>query len=84
MRSTWRRLPSSSAPVPGTSTTRIEAGVTFFAPTVSASCRSRSSGTAAIPTLSRPVAAAPVSARKSVVLPAFGRPTIPTWSATGR
>ena len=83
-RSTWRRLPSSSAPVPGTSTTRTAAGVTFFAPTVSASWRSRSSGTAAMPTLSRPVVSAPVSARKSDVLPAFGSPTIPTWSATSR
>ena len=37
-------------PVPSTSTTRIAAGVTFFAETTRASCGSRSSGIAAMPT----------------------------------
>ena len=41
--STWRRPPSSAGPVPGTSTTRIVAGVIFRAPTSAASCSSRSS-----------------------------------------
>ena len=82
--STCRRLPSSCGPVPGTSTTRTAAGVTFLASTVLASCSSRSSGICAIPTCSfpEPCVSARVSARNSVVLPELGSPTIPTSSAT--
>ena len=71
--------------MPGTSTTRIAAGVTFFACTTSASASSRSSAIRAMPTFdlsatdAYAVTSAPafVSALNSVVLPAFGRPTIP-------
>src|SRR4029077_18187676 len=82
--STCRRLPSSAGPVPGTSTTRTAAGVTFRAPTVAASRSSRSSGICAIPTCSlpEPCVSARVSARNSVVLPELGSPTIPTSNAT--
>ena len=82
--STWRRLPSSAGPVPGTSWTRIAAGVTFFAATTRASASSRSSAICAMPTLVLPYSPPPVfvSAVKSVVFPAPGRPTIPTSSAT--
>ena len=70
------------------STTRTAAGVTFRAETTSATCGRRSSAIGAIPTfaLSETVAyaviSAParVSALKSVVLPALGRPTMPAWS----
>ena len=74
---------------PGTSTTRIAAGVTFFEPTTSASRSSRSSAMTAIPrfgfcaTSAYAVTCAParVSALKSVVFPELGRPTMPTRSA---
>ena len=87
--STWRRLPSSAGPVPGTSTTRIAAGVTFRAETSAASRGRRSSAIAAMPTFGFSVtdayavisAPARVSALNSVVLPLFGSPTIPTSSA---
>ena len=77
--STWRRLPSSAGPVPRTSETRIAAGVTFRALTTSASCCSRGSGIAAMPT--SPCAFAPVRASNSIDLPELGSPTIPTSSA---
>ena len=83
--STWRRLPSSCGPVPGTSTTRIAAGVTFRAFSTAATCGSRSSAIGAMPTCSfRSCAATPalVSALKSAVCPAPGAPTIPTSSPT--
>src|SRR6478672_7939709 len=82
--STCRRLPSSAGPVPGTSTTRTAAGVILRAPTVAATRSSRSSGICAIPTCSlpEPCVSARVSARKSVVFPELGSPTIPTSSAT--
>ena len=75
--------------MPGTSWTRIAAGVTFFALTTAASFSSRSSAIGAMPTfvfavaLAYAVISAPafVSALKSVVLPEFGRPTMPTSSA---
>ena len=66
--------------MPRTSTTRIAAGVTFRAFTTSATGRSRSSGTAAIPT--SPAAREPVSAWNNIDLPELGSPTIPTSSAT--
>ena len=78
--STWRRLPSSAGPVPRTSLTRIAAGVTLRASTTSASCWSRGSGIAAMPTSSR--AFVPVRASNSIDLPELGSPTIPTSSAT--
>ena len=70
--------------------TRIAAGVTFFAPTSSASRSRRSSAIVAMPTFGLSVwdayavisAPAFVSALNSVVLPAFGSPTMPTSSAT--
>jgi hypothetical protein len=70
--------------VPGTSTTRIVAGVTLRAPTSAANCSSRSSAIDAMPTFSLPKPAPPVfvSAVNSVVLPLPGSPTIPTSSAT--
>ena len=63
---------------------RTAAGVTFFAATTPATRSRRSSATGAMPTFSFPetVAAAPVSALKSVVFPALGRPTMPTSRAT--
>ena len=75
--------------MPGTSTTRTAAGVTFFASTIAASLASRSSAIAAIPTFGFSVtdayavisAPARVSALNSVVLPLFGSPTIPTSRA---
>ena len=75
---------AAAGPVPGTSTTRIVAGVILRAPTSAASCSSRSSAIDAMPTFSLPKPAPPVfvSAVNSVVLPAPGRPTIPTSSAT--
>src|SRR5262249_1361893 len=78
--STWRRFPSSSGPVPRTSTTRMAAGVTLRGWITAANCGSLGSGMAAIPT--SPVARAPVSAWKSVDFPELGSPTIPTSSAT--
>src|SRR5579862_710495 len=80
--STWRSFPSSSGPVPRTSTTLIAAGVTLRACTTSASCRSRVSGIAAIPT--SPCARAPVSAANSIDLPELCSPTIPTSSDTAK
>src|SRR6059058_3421056 len=81
--STWRRFPSSCAPVPGTSTTRTAAGVIFFAFSTAATGSRRSSGIVAMPTFSFPGTDDPVrvSALKSVVLPELGRPTMPTESA---
>ena len=70
--------------MPGTSTTRTAAGVILRAPTFCASASSRGSAICAIPTCSlpEPVASARVSARKSVVFPELGSPTIPISSAT--
>src|SRR5436309_7807475 len=84
--STCRRFPSSWAPVPGTSITRRAAGVIFFAFSTAATGSRRSSGIVAMPTFSLPGTDAPVrvSALKSVVLPEFGRPTIPTERASLR
>ena len=75
--------------MPGTSTTRIAAGVTFFAWTRAASRSRRSSAMVAMPTFGLSVtdayavisAPAWVNALNSVVLPLFGSPTIPTSSA---
>ena len=78
--STWRRLPSSSGPVPRTSTTRIAAGVTLRGRITSPIRARRGSGIAAMPT--SPVARAPVRAWNSVDFPELGSPTIPTSSAT--
>ena len=58
--STCRRFPSSSGPVPRTSTTRMAAGVTLRGRITSASCVNRGSGMAAMPT--SPLARAPASA----------------------
>ncbi len=77
--------------MPGTSTTRIAAGVRLREPTSTARRSSRSSAIVAMPTFDLSVtdayavisAPAFVSALNSVVLPAFGRPTIPTSSAIG-
>ena len=82
--STCLRLPSIAGPVPGTSCTRIAAGVTFRADTTLARASSRASATWAMPTFVLPYSPPPVfvSAVKSVVFPAPGRPTIPTSSAT--
>ena len=62
----------------------LVAGVVFAEPSTAAIGASRSSGIDAIPTFSLPYAPAgtPVSAVKSVVLPAPGRPTSPTSSGT--
>src|SRR5579884_2233832 len=81
--STCRRLPSSCGPVPGTSTTRTAAGVTFRAATTCARASRRSSGICAIPTCSlpEPCVSARVSARNSVVFPELGSPTIPASRA---
>ena len=76
--------------MPGTSCTRTAAGVTFFAPTSSASRSRRSSAIVAMPTFDLSVwdayavisAPALVRALKSVVLPELGSPTMPTSSAT--
>ena len=73
--STWRRLPSSAAPVPGTSWTRIVAGVTFRACTTSASASSRSSAIGAIADVRLAVVAAARlgQRREERRLPAAGR-----------
>ena len=57
--------------------------MTFFARSTAATGSSRSSGIAAMPTFSLPGTEAPVSVKalKSVVLPEFGRPTMPTERA---
>ena len=66
--------------------TRRAAGVIFFAFSTAATGPRRSSGIVAIPTFSLPGTEAPVrvSALKSVVLPEFGRPTMPTERASLR
>jgi hypothetical protein len=77
-------------PAPGTSTTRIAAGVVLAEPRTAASCGRRSSGIVATPTLGLSVmeayavtlAPACVSALKRTVLPELGRPTIPTCKGT--
>ena len=72
--------------MPGTSTTRIVAGVIFRACSIAATCGSRSSAIGAIPTCSlRSCSCAPawVSALKSEVFPESARPTMPTSRAIG-
>src|SRR5690242_13810736 len=86
--STLRSSPSCGAPIPGGSTTRNVASVAWAESSARAIAARRSSGTGATPTfgfaprLPYGVAAAPawVRALKSVVLPAFGGPTIPISS----
>ena len=82
--STRRRFPSSAAPVPGTSSTRIMAWVSFAEPSTRATSSRRRSAIPAMPTCSFASwtdAPARVSALKSVVLPDRGRPTIPTFES---
>ena len=73
-------------PDPGTSCTRIVAGVTFRAFTTAASAPSRSSAIGAMPTFVFPYSPPPalVSAVKSAVFPLPDGPTMPTSSATAR
>src|SRR5512132_3967011 len=84
--SALRSSPRTAALRPGGSTRVIVAGGVFAEPSTSAIGSSRSSGIGATPTCSCPYAVCetPVSAVKSVVFPAPGRPTIPTSSGAAQ
>src|SRR5262245_21547841 len=84
--SAFRSSPRTGALRPGGSTSLTVAGVVFAEPSTSAIGTRRSSGIGATPTCSCPYAVCetPVSAVKSVVFPAPGRPTIPTSSGTAQ